>query len=735
MSAPLISEDYRREQAALHATGKYGTAGQAQGNVVKQLLKTSGATSLLDYGCGSRQSLLLGLNLDANVTYEGYDPAVPAYSRAPVPAELVTCIDVLEHIEPNMLDAVLDDLTSLCDPYGYFTIHSGPARKVLSDGRNAHLTQQGADWWFPKLMARFQILESRQRVSGLTVLVRSRQSDTVLPVPRLPAETLSLPEPSEDDRGATGAAATAQVLPDANVAALTKAPAAGGGIAVKYKGHRLEYLTPNQGTAWRVQTLFTKEPHTIAWLEAMPEGSVLADIGANVGMYSVFAAVVRGARVFAFEPESQNYALLNANIAANGMSDRITAYPLAASETMRFDKLYLSQFDTGASCHSFADEVGHDLKPRKSAFTQGALALPLDQLIEAGAMPVPDFIKIDVDGIEHKVLEGARSTLARGKVKGVLVELNTHLEEHRKAIDMLHALGFVHDDAQVKSALRREGAFEGVGEFVFRRDEVPAQVDFRRRYDLRPAPTARGRHVLQHVLEQVEHAQVIESPFPYLVVDNVFPQDYYQEILETFPSTDMMEPISETGRVHQDLYHERHVVLFTDEAFARMTLRQQRFWREFASWMYTDQFISFFLYKFHRHVEPRLARILEADGKLALKGDALLVSDCTRYAIGPHTDQARRLVSFLFYLPRDASMKELGTSIYVPNDPAFACWGGEHHDAKVFRVVDTVEFLPNRLLAFPKTERSFHGVEQITRENVDRRLLINNIRLLNKTLY
>lgn len=735
MSASLISEDYRREQAALHATGRYGTAAQGHGGVVKELLNASGATSLLDYGCGSRQSLLLGLKLGANVAYEGYDPAVPAYSRAPVPAELVVCIDVLEHIEPDLLDAVLDDLASLCDPYGYFTIHSGPARKVLSDGRNAHLTQQGADWWLPKLKTRFEILESRQHMRGLTVLVRSLRSDTVLPVPKLPAEA-SLPDPVEDDRGgATGAAAAARERPDDRAALTAKAPPAGGGIAVKYKGHRLEYLTPNEGTAWRVQTLFTKEPHTIAWLEAMPEGSVLVDIGANVGMYSVFAAVVGGARVFAFEPESQNYALLNANIAANGMSDRITAYPLAASEAMRFDKLYLSQFDTGASCHSFADEVGHDLKPRKSAFTQGAMAVPLDQLIEAGAMPVPDFIKIDVDGIEHKVLEGARSTLARGKVKGVLVELNTHLEEHRKAIDLLHELGFVHDDEQVKKALRREGAFEGVGEFVFRRDEPPAQVDFRRRYDLGPAPTARGRHVLQHVLEQVERAHVVESPFPYVVVDNVFPPDYYQELLEKFPSTDMMEPISETGRVHKDLYHERHVVLFTDEAFARMTLRQQHFWREFASWMYTDQFIGFFLYKFHRHVEPRLARILEADGKLALKGDALLVSDRTRYAIGPHTDQARRLVSFLFYLPRDASMKELGTSIYVPNDPAFTCWGGEHHDGKDFRLVDTVEFLPNRLLAFPKTERSFHGVEQITRENVDRRLLINNIRLLNKTLY
>ena len=76
-------------------------------------------------------------------------------------------------------------------------------------------------------------------------------------------------------------------------------------------------------------------------------------------------------------------------------------------------------------------------------------------------------------------------------------------------------------------------------------------------------------------------------------------------------------------------------------------------------------------------------------------------------------------------------MRELGTSVYRPKDPAFTCWGGKHHAYEPFDKVATVEFLPNRMMAFPKTERSFHGVEPIKRENVNRPLLINNIRLLN----
>jgi Methyltransferase FkbM domain len=378
--------------------------------------------------------------------------------------------------------------------------------------------------------------------------------------------------------------------------------------------------------------------------------------------------------------------------------------------------------------------VGFDLQPRKSAFAQGSFSVTLDQLVDSGAVPVPRYIKIDVDGIEHKVLAGARKTLANPAVREVLVELNTHLPEHQAAIEMLRSMGFDYDPLQAQGALRASGAFEGVGEFVFRRRDALA-VDFKRAYRIAPPLLSEGRAVLRHVLERAERAQVIESPFPYLVVDDVFPADYYAKILDNFPSHQSLRPINETGRVHADAYKERLVVLFTDDEFARMTPSQQRFWREFAAWMYTDQFLNYFVQKFNRYLEPRVARIVEAEGALQVRGDALLVNDQTHYAIGPHTDNAQRLVTFLFYLPRDASMRELGTSVYKPKDSSFTCWGGNHYGYDAFDKVGTVEFLPNRLMSFPKTERSFHGVEPIERENVNRPLLINNIRLTNKVTH
>lgn len=229
------------------------------------------------------------------------------------------------------------------------------------------------------------------------------------------------------------------------------------------------YCTPSVGTRWRADTLFTKEPDTIAWIGGFRRDEVLVDIGANVGMYTIWAAKTRGARVFAFEPESQNYALLYRNIVANELSARVTAYCLALSDERAYSQLHLSGFSLGASCHTFGAKVDHLLRPRESRVSQGCVSVTLDELVGAGTIDQPDYIKIDVDGLEHKVLAGARATLRHPRLKSVLVELNTHLGEHREVIAMLQAEGFSFSAEQVAQALRTSGAFEGCGNHVFTR--------------------------------------------------------------------------------------------------------------------------------------------------------------------------------------------------------------------------------------------------------------------------
>lgn len=171
---PVISEQYRHLQQALHENPHYGTASLQYGAAVRQLLLDGGARSLSDYGAG-KQNLRRALAAfqDVAVEYYPYDPAFPEYGPAR-PADLVCCIDVLEHIEPDFLDNVLDELKAITVRQGLFTIHTGPAIKHLADGRNAHLIQKPSSWWLPKLCERFEIEALRKTPGGFLVVVTPR---------------------------------------------------------------------------------------------------------------------------------------------------------------------------------------------------------------------------------------------------------------------------------------------------------------------------------------------------------------------------------------------------------------------------------------------------------------------------------------------------------------------------------------------------------------------------------
>lgn len=168
----MISADYKAEQQRLHkANPNYGVMSVHYAPLVTALIDKLGITELLDYGAGKgRLSGAITPSADVKVTQ--YDPGIAELDTPPDSAQFVTCIDVLEHIEPEFLDAVLDDLQRCVEFYGFFTVHTGPAIKILSDGRNAHLTQESAAWWLPKLQARFELLTFQIQPNGFYVVVR-----------------------------------------------------------------------------------------------------------------------------------------------------------------------------------------------------------------------------------------------------------------------------------------------------------------------------------------------------------------------------------------------------------------------------------------------------------------------------------------------------------------------------------------------------------------------------------
>lgn len=179
----LISASYADLNARLHRENlAYGVGGGRHAPTVLKLTEVYKTTSVLDYGCGKGY---LARALPFPI-WE-YDPAVPGKDGAPRPSDIVVCLDVLEHIEPEKLPFVLDDLARVTLKFGYFVIHTGPSSKTLADGRNAHLIQKKAQWWVKHISKILKIVKVIERPPLLHVMV------TPLPVkPRMFAKAVAV---------------------------------------------------------------------------------------------------------------------------------------------------------------------------------------------------------------------------------------------------------------------------------------------------------------------------------------------------------------------------------------------------------------------------------------------------------------------------------------------------------------------------------------------------------------
>lgn len=163
---PCITEEYREINRKLHKDPVYGSSGHVLAKDVLIACKQYQTLDVLDYGCGKR-----GLEGALGFSIQNYDPCIEGFDAPPQPADIVACGDVLEHIEPECLDAVLADLYRLTKKCLVINVATRPARKILPDGRNAHLIQEGPSWWLPKLWgAGFRIITFRDgRNQGVSI--------------------------------------------------------------------------------------------------------------------------------------------------------------------------------------------------------------------------------------------------------------------------------------------------------------------------------------------------------------------------------------------------------------------------------------------------------------------------------------------------------------------------------------------------------------------------------------
>ena len=224
-----------------------------------------------------------------------------------------------------------------------------------------------------------------------------------------------------------------------------------------------------------------------------------------------------------------------------------------------------------------------------------------------------------------------------------------------------------------------------------------------------------------HLNYRVGNAPINPYPFPHSFLEQAFPDDFYAELQSRLPDPACLKTLEEARGVKG--YDERFVLEFKEEQFARLTPGQDAFWRELHRWMVGGRFAQLLLAKFH----PYIAQRFQGDAGVRFHDEALLVQDTTHYKLGPHTDAPRKVLTLLFYLPRDLSQEHMGTSIYVPKERDFRCPGGPHHERSRFERVWTMPFRPNSLFVFLKNDVSFHGVEPVTDAGTRRWLLLYDI--------
>lgn len=163
----LISTEYQALQHSFHhATPHYGTSGQKHCEPLQAFCQKLNTKDVLDYGCG-KATLQKGLPFPI----QNYDPCVDEYSKRPVPADIVVCTDVLEHIEPECIKEVMDDLRSLTKQLLFVNVACRPAKKTLPDGRNAHIIQESPNWWLTWLLPRFALHSFQANDGEFTALM------------------------------------------------------------------------------------------------------------------------------------------------------------------------------------------------------------------------------------------------------------------------------------------------------------------------------------------------------------------------------------------------------------------------------------------------------------------------------------------------------------------------------------------------------------------------------------
>ena len=238
--------------------------------------------------------------------------------------------------------------------------------------------------------------------------------------------------------------------------------------------NKIKFFTPNQLTEYRVNTFFTKEPDMLGWIDSFKkiDDLVFWDIGSNIGLYSIYNALKnKSSTTISFEPSTSNLRCLSRNIAINNLENRIKIFSMPLTNMKnKFFLMNESHFTEGGALNTFGQDYNFEGKKFTPEMKYQLLGTTVNYLLDNKILDIPDYIKIDVDGIEHLILEGSNKYLKNKKIKSVIVEINENFnEQYKKVLEIMEKSEFkiLQKGQDEEQSNNRSVKFQKTSNFVF----------------------------------------------------------------------------------------------------------------------------------------------------------------------------------------------------------------------------------------------------------------------------
>jgi hypothetical protein len=220
---------------------------------------------------------------------------------------------------------------------------------------------------------------------------------------------------------------------------------------------------------------------------------------------------------------------------------------------------------------------------------------------------------------------------------------------------------------------------------------------------------------LTYVIDRLRTSEVLEDPYPHYYLEDVFPSEYYQSLLRHLPDSSVYDNLFAVTDLKLDHFRHRDQRDLNEGWTEMLPEAIKGFWDDFNRWFMGPELAQAVLRTF---AEPMRERFGDDESWPDVSVEAQFIRHRAGYFLGPHSDLYTKLVVLLFYLAPDDSLAHLGTSLYRPKDRDFTCPDSKHYPFDDFVNVKTAPYKRNSLLAFMRSDRSFHGLEPLSEHDV-----------------